>query len=119
MVCRKLECAAGVDFRADERYDQRFTAPICAELDRIHRQAWKVTIDNQFELITQRIAETTAERSIRLCDGRVSEPPFGHHTSVEQMEATRRYEEIVNTDPKQLRAMAQKYLGDDLEGGLL
>lgn len=103
VVCRRLECAAGLDFRADERYDQRFTAPICAELDRIHRRNWKVTVDSQFELITQRIAETTAERSMRK---RV-------RTCVEQAEAQRRHEEIISAAPGQLRAMARVYLGDE------
>jgi hypothetical protein len=101
--CQNPRCHAGSDYRGDPNYDQRFTVGICAELDRVSRDYWRCTIENQFELIQNRINDTATRLSFRKRD----------RTSLEETEATRRHEEASNADPEKLREMARAYLGDE------
>ncbi len=95
-------CDAGGVYTNCEEYDQRFNRDICRELDRIERESWTATVKEK----QRRILETrllAQKMSMRQRD----------RTSSEEMEASRRHEEVCNADPKKLRGMAQAYLGDE------
>ena len=103
VVCRNSRCEAGEIYRSDPNYDQRFSALICAELDRISREDWQRTVLTKLEQIQQRVKDTAKQKSFRRRD----------RSGLEELEAQRRHEEILNADPEALRAMVRAYLGDD------
>ncbi len=65
VVCRNPRCSAGADYSGDYNYDQRFTAVISSELDKVSRKDWENTVKNQFALIQQRTNDLVAQKSLR------------------------------------------------------
>lgn len=68
VVCQNPHCQAGEMMRGDPNYDQRFTASICAKLDKFHREDWQQTTLNRFSEIQKRIKETATAKSLRQRD---------------------------------------------------
>ena len=102
VACQNRCCEAGVDYKYDPNYDQRFTAGICTQLDKISRDDWRCTTLNHLERIQSCTRDSARQKSMRL----------RHRTGLEEAQVQQRREEILNADPDELRAMASAYLGD-------
>ncbi len=103
VICQNPRCHQGEDYRGDSNYDGRFTAGICAELDKLARKDWQSTVENKFQRICDRINETAKSKSLRKRD----------RTAIEELEALGRHWEASNADPSKLRTMALEYLGNE------
>ena len=68
VVCQNPRCEAGTIKRGDWNYDQRFTAGICAELDKRSREDWRRTTESRFEKIQNRVKDTARGMSLRQRD---------------------------------------------------
>ncbi|PPS41938.1 hypothetical protein [Chroococcidiopsis sp. TS-821] len=89
VVCQNPHCQAGEIYRYDPNYDQRFSAGICMVLDSKNRDSWRRTTEKRFERIQASIKDTAKNMSLRKRD----------RTSVEEIEAQRRHEEVCNAVP--------------------
>ncbi len=74
VVCQNPRCSAGSDYRSNENYDQRFTAGICSELDRLNREDWRRTVESQFAAFQQRIEDAADKKNLLLRTARSAKP---------------------------------------------
>lgn len=68
VLCQNPRCEASEKYRGSNQYDQRFTAGICAELDKRNRDNWRRTTESHFQRIQNRIKEAAKEKSLRARD---------------------------------------------------
>lgn len=110
VVCQNPHCQAGENYRYDPNYDQRFSAGICMVLDSKNRDSWRRTTEKRFERIQASIKDTAKSMSLRK----------HNRTSVEEVEAQRRHEEVCNAAPVKLGAIAELCLSREVvkEGSL-
>jgi hypothetical protein len=66
VVCQNPRCIAGTDYRSNDNYDQRFTAGICSELDKINREDWRRKVESQFAGFQKRIQDAAKDRNLRM-----------------------------------------------------
>ena len=86
VACQNPGCEASLEFKGDANFDQRFTAAICIQLDKLNRQDWKQTVEDRFELIRERMKSAAVGMSLRKCD----------RTSQEEELAQRQHQEILS-----------------------
>jgi len=79
--------------------DYRINAATCQKLDAIEREDWRQTV-RQKQINIQALAQKMSLRR-------------RERTPIEEMEAQQRHQEMCNTAPSELRAMAQAYLGNE------
>ena len=112
--CQNYGCSAG------ERYDTntlagcidyRFSPEICQKLDAAEREAWLKTLLTQRQHLKALFNELK-EQQQKLAQ-KMKMPGTSERTEDDNREVARRHEEILNTDPLQLAAAAQEYLGHD------
>ncbi len=66
VACQHPRCEAGKSFRCDPNYDQRFTAAICTELDRLSREDWRKSVLDRAQRIQEATLAVASQKSLRV-----------------------------------------------------
>lgn len=88
VACQHPRCEAGKHYRCNLNYDQRFTAAVCAELDRFSREDWRKSAVSKMQRIQEAASELAREKSMRM----------RHRDTYEEQLATERHRLVVEED---------------------
>ena len=100
VVCQNPQCQAGEMIRGNPNYDQRFTASICAKLDKFSREDWRLTQARKFV-------------NIKALSEKIAMPGSCTRTENDNREVLLRKREIEAITHEQWMAMRSKYLGGE------
>lgn len=104
VACKNPACKEVAPSSFNQNYDQRFSAEMCLELDRIDREVWDRTVENKF-LNFKALSE-----SLRIPGSTRT------RTANDEREIQQRKEEIEVTTHQQWIEMSNSYSGGNLYG---